>query len=222
MNCVKVTGIIVCLVLLTGCAWWGAKDELVTPEALYNKGYSDYQDGDYKDAIESFQRLKEEYPLSKYALTAELGIADSYFSDEDWISAEVAYRDFIDFHPTNENLPYVMYQIGMCHYNQMLGVDRDQTETRLAKEAFERLIARYPENKFSFTAEKRLSDCLERLAEHEFYVGHFYFKTGKYEAALRRFEGIQRDYNDPAIAYKVSYYIHETKRRLLEESAGEK
>lgn len=209
---------IIMAVLCAGCfLWTTAPPERETPESLYEKGHKDYQEKNYKEAIESFQRLKEEYPLSTYAISAELGIADSYYHDEDYISAEAVYREFIDFHPTNDNLPYVVYQIGMCHFSQMLDVDRDQTETRLAKESFEKVIARYPTSTYSFTAEQKLRDCRKRLGEHEFYVGEYYFNRENYRAALSRFEIIARDYSNLGLDYKVSYYIHETRRLLSKE-----
>ena len=193
-----------------------------TPEGLYESGYSRYQDSDYKEAIESFQRLREEYPLSKFAIMAELGIADSYFSKKEYAEAEMYYSDFMNLHPTNENLPYVMYQLGMCHYKQMSGVDRDQTETLKAKKEFERLISRFPSSKFAFMSERKLRDCRKRLGEHEFYVGHFYFKIKKYKAALTRFETVAREYPDLGMDYKLSYFLHETKRLLEQEEREEK
>jgi outer membrane protein assembly factor BamD len=210
--------ILIILFSLIGCTWWGSKTPVrSTPESLYRKGQEYYMSGKYKKSIESFQRLREEYPLSKYAISADMGIADSFFSMNDYMSAETYYNDFADFHPTNENLPYVMYQIGMCHYKQMLGIDRDQSETRLAKEAFEKLISRFPSSKFSFMAEKRLRDAKRKLGEHEFYVGQFYFKKGEYQAALRRFELVAAEYANLGMDYKVSYFLHETKKRLASE-----
>ena len=220
---VKIFLIIVVLVsMLSGCAWF-SKESIGrgTPEALYQKGYEDYHRGKYKKAIESFQRVQEEYPLSKLAIMAEIGIADSHFSNEEYAEAEMTYEDFMNMHPTNENLPYVMYQIGMCYYNQMSGIDRDQSETQRAKEKFERLITRFPSSKFSFMGEKKLRECRKKLGEHEFYVGHFYLKIKKYNAALKRFEVVAKEYANLGMDYKVSYFINETKRLISEEEKKE-
>ncbi len=210
-----ITGLIL-LCTLSGCSWWWGSSPMGrgAPADLYRNGIDYYQDGRYKKAVGEFQRLREEYPLSKYAILAEMGVADSYFSAEEYAAAEANYRDFMDFHPTNENLPYVMYQLGMCNYNQMLEIDRDQTNTRIAIEDFERLISRFPSSKFSFMAEQRLRDCKKRLGDHEFYVGHFYFKRGEYRAALSRFENVRQHYANLGLDYKVSYFLHETKREL--------
>ncbi|MDY0044483.1 MAG: outer membrane protein assembly factor BamD [Syntrophales bacterium] len=201
--------------MLCSCSWW--KSYPVgrgAPADLYRNGIMYYQDGKYDKAVNEFLRLKEEYPLSKYAVLAELGVADSYYSSGEYMTAESNYRDFMEFHPTNENLPYTMYQLGMCNYNQMLGIDREQTNTRRAIESFERLMARFPSSKFAFMAEQRLRECKKRMGEHEFYVGYFYFKRGEYRAALSRFENIMQNYANLGLDYKVSYFHHETKRQL--------
>jgi outer membrane protein assembly factor BamD len=188
-----------------------------TPEGLYARGATEYQDNNYKKAREYFLRLKEEYPLHELTILARIGIADSYYSDKDYVEAESEYNDFIVFHPTNENVPYAIYQMGMCHYNQIEAIDRDQTSTVKARREFEKLIARYPNSKFSTMAEKSLRECKQKLAEQEFYVGQFYFKQKKYQAALARFEAIARNYANVGLDYKVEYFIDETKTKIAEE-----
>jgi len=222
-------GILLILVLagMGGCGWWkGSPIRGGTPERLYQSGYQNYHEGDYEKAIEAFQRLQEQYPLSDLALKAELGIADSHYSAGDFVEAEMSYLDFSSLHPTNENVPYAMYQAGMCHYRQMLSIDRDQTATHQAGEAFAKLIARFPGNPFSIMAEKRLRECNERLADHEFYVGYFYFKRSKYKAALARFETILEKYPGTHMNFRLNYLIEETKRRMAsaagKEGTGEK
>jgi len=216
-------GILLILLLLGmgGCGWWkGSPIRGGTPERLYQSGYLNYHEGKYEKAIEAFQRLQEQYPLSDLALKAELGIADSHYSAEDYMEAEMSYVDFSNLHPTNENVPYALYQAGMCYFRQMLGIDRDQTATHQAKESFEKLISRFPGNPFSFMAEKRLRECNERLADHEFYVGYFYFKQSKYKAALGRFETILEKYPATHMNYKLNYLIEETKRRMASGKEG--
>jgi len=223
MQTKKFLALLFVMFFLSGCAWWKSKEmPKNNPEALYQKGYEDYQKGRYEKAIESFQKLKEEYPLSELALRAELGIADANFSREEYGYAAMAYNDFVNLHPTNENTPYVMYQIGMCRYNQMLIIDRDQTETVAAAKEFEKLIARFPTSRFSFLAEKNLRECKKKLAEHEFYVGEIYFKMKQYKAALKRFDIIVKNYPNLGLDYKVSFMLEETKKQLAIAEAKSK
>jgi len=205
----------------SGCSWLNffKKSELpkATPEGLYSRASVEFKDGHYKKAQEYFTRLKEEYPLHALAILAEIGIADAYFSDKNYAEAESSYGDFVSLHPDNENVPYAIYQKGMCHYNQIGAIDRDMTEALLAKREWETLIARYPESKFRIMAEKMLKDVKQKLAEREFYIGKFYFSQKKYQAALARFEKIAGEYADVGLDYKIEYYIKETKDRIAAE-----
>jgi outer membrane protein assembly factor BamD len=223
--------LILLLVLgLSGCGtwkdikdWWRPTDMArATPEGLYKLGTELYQEGRYKKAIESFQRVRELYPLHRLAPDAELGIADAYFSNKNYVEAELTYKDFIDLRPTNDNVPYAMYQLAMCHFMQMESIDRDQTDTVKALRAFERLIARFPDSRFSLLAERHILECRKQLAEHEFYVGNFYFTQGKYKAAMGRFETIAREYPGIGLDYKVGYFIEESKKRLIRQEEQEK
>jgi len=188
-----------------------------SPEQLYEQASVEFKDNNYKKAQEIFLKLKEEYPLHELAVLAEIGIANSLYSDKEYAEAESAYSDFVSLHPTNENVPYALYQLGMCHYNEIGDIDRDQTETIKAIKEWEKLVARYPENQYSTIARKLILECKKKLAEHEFYVGRFYLKQKKYKAALARFETVMTDYANVGLADKVEPYINETKMKIAEE-----
>jgi outer membrane protein assembly factor BamD len=66
-------------------------------------------------------------------------------------------------------------------------------------------------------AEKLIRECKQKQAEHEFYVGKFYFIQKKYQAALTRFEKIAREFANIGLDYKVEYLISETKIKIAEE-----
>jgi len=215
-----------CLALsmtLSGCSlfsWMQDKSMTrATPQGLYQQGSELYQKKKYEKAITIFQRVKDEYPLEDIAVLAEIGIADAHFSDEAYTEAYLAYDEFVNRHPTDQNVPYALYQMGMSRYKLTDTIDRDQTETWKAKADFERLISRYPKSPFAVMAEKMLQEVKTKLAENEFYVGEFYFKSKKYKAALKRFEVIARDFPNIGLDYKVKYYIAEARRMLAEEQA---
>jgi outer membrane protein assembly factor BamD len=212
------------LIAMSGCSWFGwMSDKSMsrgTPQGLYQQGSELYQKKKYEKAITIFQRLKDEYPLEDIAVLAEIGIGDAHYSNKAYPEAYLAYDEFINRHPTDENVPYALYQMGMSRYKMTDTIDRDQTEAWKAKADFERLISRYPKSPFAVMGEKMLTEVKNKLAENEFYVGEFYFKQKKYKAALKRFEVIARDFPNVGLDYKVKYYITETKRMLAEEQAA--
>ncbi len=213
--------ILVALILfLTGCKiWlpWQSRTGMAraNPESIYQQGLEEYNDGNYKRSIELFQRVKEEYPLSKLAIMAEMGVADSFYSAKQYPEANLAYNEFVNLHPTNENLPYAMYQIGMCYFNQLTTVDRDNSEAFKALNEFEKLATRFPESKFAPLALQKIRECKKAIGERELYIGRFYFKQKKYAAALKRLRKVEKEYSGVGLDdEKVKFLIAEATKRL--------
>ena len=205
---------------LTGCGCLFGTREADTAEELAEKGMESFDDEDYYDALKAFTTLKERYPYSRYAILAELKVADAHFHRKEYAEAIAAYAEFLQLHPKNDAIPYVLYQIGECYYKQLLSEDRDQTPTRQAISAFQRLLREHPNSTYANTAKERIQECRKLLAQHEFYVAKFYFKSKKYEAALLRFEGVLAGYKDVLPLNKRSEalrFVSACKEKLSEE-----
>jgi outer membrane protein assembly factor BamD len=171
---------------------------------------------DYVEAAKLFQQLKDQYPQSKYSLLAELRLGDSYYLSGKYELAYAAYDSFINRHPINDAVPYAIYQKGMCWYQRVNGVDRDQTPTLSAIREFTYLVEVYPESQYSSMAHARMAEARNILAGHEFYVGEYYFKRKDYAAAMRRFRGLIQAYPDSGYHPRAFTYIAQY-RELLDK-----
>jgi outer membrane protein assembly factor BamD len=163
-------------------------------DALAVEGMQKMQEKDYGDALKAFQKIKEHYPYSKYAILAELKLGDAHFQRKEYSEAAIAYEEFARLHPRNEVIPYVLYQIGMCHFLSFSTIDRDQEETRLAMEAFQRLVEAYPQSEYAHRAKKQLFEAQKRIVAHEYQVGRFYFIQKEHLSAKARLDTINRAY----------------------------
>lgn len=180
-------------------------------DQLAIEGMQKMQKKDYEDAIKDFQQLKERYPYSKYAMLAELKLGDAHFFNKEYAEAAIAYEEFSRLHPRNEVIPYVLYQIGMCHFLAFTTVDRDQEETQLAIEAFQRLLQTFPDSEYALKAKKQLFECQKRIAAHEYEVGRLYYVMGEYYAAKERLDLVNRKYPE---ALKDLGYEEEASKML--------
>ncbi len=189
------------LSFLFGCSGKGKDVKKIEgdPEILYKQGLTRFNQRDYPQALKKFEELKSSFPDSPpYTLLAELKVGDCHFLQKEYVEAIAAYEEFKKTHPSHEEIPYVQFQIGMSYFNQMLTLDRDQTSTKKALSSFEYLIANYPPSLFTEKAKERIGVCKKRLADHEFYIGNFYYKHGRYQAAASRFvELLEKFPNDP-------------------------
>lgn len=212
--------------LLSGCStidsiFGRGVEEEVDAGELMIQGNEDLSKGRYKDAVDAFQKIKDRFPYSKHALSAELKMADALFLQEEYELAYTAYDEFEKLHPKNKDMAYVIYQKGMCNFNQIKSKDREQVHTFKAKEEFERLIKRFPRDEYANKARKNLRECLIYLAEYELYVANFYYKQGRYRAALGRYTFIINNYPDMGQYQDAMEGITRCKEKLAQETAQE-
>jgi outer membrane protein assembly factor BamD len=206
-----VAGLLVLLLSQTGCARFSklfsrfnpAGNIPETAEGLVQKGMYDFNHGKYSSSLDIFEKLKERYPFSQYSLLAELKTADSQYFLKNYQEGAQLYKEFEDRHPSNEAIPYVMFQIGMCSYQQIDTIDRDISGAVNAIQAFSRLLKSFPVSPYTEEAQARILAARNFLANHEFYVANFYVRTRSYTEAEARLAYLVSTYPDSAIVPKA-------------------
>lgn len=183
-----------------------------TAEALYDEGLGYFKNNKYTLAIDRFQRVKTEFPFAPHVLSAELKIAEAYYLSKQYPEAAAAFKEFQAMHPTNENIPFVLYHLGLAHFDQFTSIDRDQKLTEIARGYFETVVRDHPRSPHAGAAKEKLIKCLAYLAEHEFYIATFYFQEKKYPAAIDRLEQILRRYRETDTAPRALFYLGESYR----------
>ena len=220
------------LLLLCGCTKIGKKidnfidhitgaDIVLSAQEEAWAGMDAYEDRKYADALKHFQKLKDNYPFSKYAILAELKIGDCHYNLKQYSEAIFAYEEFEKLHPRNEAIPYVIYQIGLCNFEQIDTIDRDQTAARSALEAFQRLQKQFPDDPYARSAEDHITVCQKSLVGHEFTIGVFYYQTKHYEAALHRFMSVISNYPDVGYHQQSLEYIAKCEEEIGERKEEE-
>lgn len=210
------------VLLCVNCALF-SRENLEKPAVdLIQDGVDAFDRGRFSEAIKNFEQLKDWYPFSKYAILAELKIADAHYELKQYAEAELAYEEFEQLHPRNEAVPYVIYQIGRCHYEQIDAIDRDQTPARKALDIFNRLKRQYPNDPYTLRAQSHIVKCNQSLAEHDFYVGQYYFKSKRYKAALNRFTAVITTYPDVGVHYRALHYITQCEALVAAADAAKK
>ncbi|NOX33558.1 MAG: outer membrane protein assembly factor BamD [Deltaproteobacteria bacterium] len=183
------------VLLLSGCSLFESSHEMErSAQELVSDGSSAFVAGEYKTALKAYTDLKDWYPFSRYAILAELKIADAHYMLEEYDEAIPAYEEFEKMHPRNEAIPYVIYRTGLCWFNQLDTVDRDNTPAKNSLAQFRRLIDQYPESEYAVKAKANIKKCTANLSGHELYVADFYYKTKHYKAALKRYEYLVENY----------------------------
>lgn len=170
------------------------------PETLIVEGMDAYDVGDYSTAIKAFNTILDEHPFSAPAMLAELKAADAHYYNKQYPEAKTLYKGFEERHPTNEAMPYVLFQIGMCDFMRSDRIDRDTSGAQEAIKSFTRLIQAYPQSPYSKEAKGRIKDARDFIANHEYFVADFYVRSEKYEEAQHRLKYLLAMYPDASVS----------------------
>ena len=95
----------------------------------------------------------------------------------------------------------------MSHYNQVHGIDTDQTPVKNALITFESYIKLYPAGEYESEVSEKIGVCRDKQLQYEIYVGRFYLKTEKYLAAIGRFEEALKAFPGLARCDEVLLYL---------------
>lgn len=218
--------IILCaaLLALTACA---AKTVPPPKQAIdyFREGEEFFEDRNYREAINSWEKVRDSYYSPELNALAELKIADSHFLAEQYLEAAAACETFLKKYPAHPRTPEVLYRLGLSHFRQMTDADQDQTATRQALSAFQALNRQFPDNPNRAEADGCITLCLNQLAANELAVGRYYLKAGKTGAAISRLTGIFKQYGDfpgraEALYLLGQAYLQSGERLQADEAFG--
>lgn len=199
MRRILVPVLLVVLLALGGCIWidsYFLPPPEDTAQELYEAGMAAMDEKDYGDAQDYFSKLKDRFPFSPFSLKGELSLGDAYFLDGEYIFALDAYKEFEALHPSNENIPYVLYQIANSNMSMFKTIDRRQENVKEGLEYLYRLRETYPQSQYAEAATGMIAKGRRILAEHEIFVADFFWRTDQFGPAWHRYQYVVENFSD--------------------------
>jgi len=169
------------------------------------------------------QVLMDTYPDSEFAPQAKYAYAESFYNESghsNLLSAEVEFRQFITFFPTNDLADDAQLMVAMTHVRQLQKPDRDNTEARLAEYELTQMISEYPDSELLDEAKEKLRGIQEILAESILGPATQYYRRRAYAAVVDRCREILEKYPDYSGTDRVLYLLAETMRKTNNPDAS--
>jgi len=163
-------------------------------EKLYNLAVDALEKGKYEDASTKFDEVERQHPYSNWASKAQVMAAYSLYMANQYDEAIVSLDRFIQLHPSNKDADYAYYLKGLCYYEQISDVGRDQMMTELALKTLKELSTRFPDSKYARDAKVKIDLTYDHLAGKEMDIGRYYQAKGQYLAAINRFDSVVKQY----------------------------
>lgn len=180
-----------------------------TVEDLYNSAIDRMQSEEWKRAGDAFDEVERQHPYSVWARRAILMNAYVHYMDRSYDDAILAAQRFIQLHPGNRDVAYAYYLVGICYYEQISDVGRDQKSTESALKALDEVVKRFPGSDFGRDARLKLDLARDHLAGKEMEIGRYYLKRGYYAAGITRFKMV-------IDKYQTTTHVPEALHRLTE------
>ncbi|HET9481944.1 MAG TPA: outer membrane protein assembly factor BamD [Candidatus Polarisedimenticolia bacterium] len=213
----------------SGCAQQTAKapkDKFagMTAEQIFAIAADQLESGKHARARDTLQKVLGRQDLAQDLVPrVHLALADAYFNDGGLLNLAEAlsrYTNFLTFYPNHERADYAQYQIGICYLKQALNPDRDQGQTLKALAELKKVRSRFPNSEWIGPAAEKADEARERLAEHDFRIGYFYFRRKEYQGAVDRLRDVLEAYPGYSRKDRLYYVLGRSLMELNKPDEG--
>ncbi len=208
------------VILIAGCAKNGQEYDPTAnwnAERLFQDGKEEMNAANWKLAKERFLAVETRFPLGVYAQQAMINLAYSQWKDKEPELALATLARFQQQYPNHPATDYVLYLKGMINFTPPSAVfasitrqnpgERDPKALRQSYIAFNELIDRFPESRYTVDARKRVAWLVNTMAENEKFVARYYYDRYAYVAAINRAQLVITDFQGVPAAEEALYIM---------------
>ena len=179
--------------ILSSCS----SSKLVAPESegeklsiLYADALKKTKKKDYVDAALIFEDIERQYPYSSWAGQAQLMASFCYLRSNMHDESLNVIDRYLALNPGSKDIDYAYYMKGMNYYNQISDVQRDQSISYVALEAFNEVINRFSNSEYAEVSKEKIKIIRDRLAGKELNIASQYQKDDQWVAAINRYNNV--------------------------------
>ncbi|MCP5411937.1 MAG: outer membrane protein assembly factor BamD [Alphaproteobacteria bacterium] len=170
-------------------------------EQIYADAWRAINGGNWELAAAQFNEVDRQHPYSVWARRAMLMSAFCSYQANKYPEAITTADSYIQLHPGSAEVAYAFYLKAVSLYEQIVDVNRDQSNTEGALVALQDVVQRFPNTEYARDATLKIDLTMDHLAGKEMAVGRYYLKRGDYIGAINRFRTVVEQYaTTPQIA----------------------
>jgi len=180
--------------------------DIISPAvSIYENGLAKLEKQKYKQAAEEFSNVYFQHPGSPITPYAEIMEAYAYYLAKYYQDTMDILDNFIKIHPLHQDIAYAYYLKALAAFHQLSDVYYDQSNTTIAQEALQSVIAKFPHTPYATDAKEKMEITKDYLAAKDMEIGKYYMKARNNPiAALGRFQSAikHQTHHDPEALYR--------------------
>ncbi len=163
-------------------------------DQIYADAWKKVRNEDWNNAAKQFAEVERQHPYSVWARRATLMSAYCYYQANKYSDAVATADNYISLHPGSKEVAYAFYLKAISLYEQIVDVERDQSNTEAALVALQDVVQRFPDTEYARDATLKIDLTLDHLAGKEMEIGRYYLHQGDYIGAINRFRVVVEQY----------------------------
>ena len=124
------------------------KEASSSAKDVYMSAYEAYKNDRNREAREKFQSVLQDFPENQYSDNARFWIGESYYREENYEDAILAYEELFRNNPKSDKVPGAMLKQGLAFYALK--------DKKTGKIILEKLIQKYPDTEQAQLAQKKI------------------------------------------------------------------
>ncbi|MDD4953725.1 MAG: tetratricopeptide repeat protein [Candidatus Omnitrophica bacterium] len=189
----------------------------------YNLAWSYLKQGEFRDAIQEFQKIVKTSDDKIVKVSALCQIGDTYQDSGDYKLAKEAYDAILKDYPDSSYSDYVQYQLGLTMLKSsnyagaamsFLALKRDYPDSKLADDATYALGLAYFQKQDYVSSQETFQKFKDEYKESSlrpqalYLLGSSLYNLGRFPEAIEAYKDIVRIYNqDLELVQKAEYEI---------------
>jgi outer membrane protein assembly factor BamD len=178
---------------LAGCGG-ASPTTAASAEEAFARGTAAMQARRHDRAAEHFRVALDFGRATPVARDAQLGLAQAFLADEQYLLAGQEFTRFIEFYGDDPRVEEAEFQRAMAYFRLSPHYELDQTDTERAIEYIRSYLARYPESPRAGQAATMMDELREKLARKRFESARLYERRDLFEAAVLTYRSVLEDF----------------------------
>ncbi|NUN08811.1 MAG: outer membrane protein assembly factor BamD [Ignavibacteriaceae bacterium] len=196
-------------ILFSALFLWGCSGTVDTAnlsaEDRFKYAMELYNDESYDLAINEFQAIMLQFPGNDVVDDAQYHLGMSRVQRREYLLGANEFSQLIRNFATSRLVPDAQYQLSECYYQLSPAYSLDQRYSKKSIEEFQAFVDLFPADERVASAEKKIRELNEKLAEKEYNSAVIYEKLEFYNASLLYFSNVMEIYHDTPYAPKAAF-----------------
>ncbi|MBW6502478.1 MAG: outer membrane protein assembly factor BamD, partial [Bacteroidales bacterium] len=203
MNILLVASVLV----LASCGKHHKLLKSVDNEAKYAAAIDYYEKKDYYRSLQLFQQLINFYQGTDKAEKMQFYYAYCHYHQKDYVLASYYFKRFVNTYPRSQFAEEALFMNAYCYYLDSPISSLDQTNTYTAIKELQLFIDYFPNSERVSEATGLINMLRAKLQRKDLDMANVYLKMRLYDAAIRSFGNILREYPDTDYREQILYNI---------------